>query len=80
VLLPLGEGRVLAPFMGSGSSVAAAIAIGYRAIGVELDDAYFEMAWCAVPLLAAIPVTEDTPPIFQETNTFPEMTVLFQEA
>jgi site-specific DNA-methyltransferase (adenine-specific) len=78
-LLPLGEGRVLDPFMGSGSSVAAAIAIGYRAIGIELDDTYFEMARRAVPLLATISVNEDMPPAFQETNTFPEMTALFQE-
>ena len=79
-LLPLGEGRVLDPFMGSGSSVAAATAIGYRAIGVEVDNAYFEMARRAVPLLAAIPVNEDAPLVFQETNTFPEMTALFQQA
>jgi len=79
-LLPLGEGRVLDPFMGSGSSVAAAIAIGYRAIGIEMDDAYFEMAQRAVPQLAALSLAEDSFSPYQETNTFPEMMGLFQFA
>jgi site-specific DNA-methyltransferase (adenine-specific) len=55
--LPLGEGIVLDPFMGSGSTVAAAEALGYRSIGVEVDKDYFEMAQKAIPQLAAI--TED---------------------
>jgi DNA modification methylase len=40
-LLPLGKGRVLDPFCGSGSTIAACKAIGYDSIGVELDDEYF---------------------------------------
>lgn len=53
-LLPLGEGVLLDPFMGSGSTVAAAEAVGYRAIGVELDAEYFKLAKAAVPRLAAL--------------------------
>ena len=52
--LPLGTGIVLDPFMGSGSTVAAAEAVGYRSIGVERVPEYFEMSREAVPSLAKI--------------------------
>ncbi|BCM68414.1 MULTISPECIES: DNA methyltransferase [unclassified Streptomyces] len=51
-ILPLGEGVVLDPFAGSGSTLAAAHAVGYEAIGVELDPNYVEIARQAVPKLA----------------------------
>lgn len=53
-LLPLGEGVVLDPFFGSGSTVAAARAVGYEAIGVEIDPHYYDAAQQAVPRLAAL--------------------------
>jgi site-specific DNA-methyltransferase (adenine-specific) len=53
-LLPLGEGVVLDPFMGSGSTIAAAEAIGYESIGVELDGEYFRLAQKAIPRLAVL--------------------------
>jgi len=53
--LPLGEGVVLDPFAGSGSTVAAATALGYRSIGIELDPGFYQMARKAVPRLAALP-------------------------
>jgi site-specific DNA-methyltransferase (adenine-specific) len=53
-LLPLGEGTVLDPFMGSGSTIAAAKAVGYDAIGLELDEQYFRLAGQSIPRLAEL--------------------------
>lgn len=52
-VLPLGEGIVLDPFAGSGSTLAAAEAIGYESVGIEKDSRYFELASTAIPKLAA---------------------------
>ena len=51
-VLPLGEGVVLDPFCGAGSTLAAAAAVGYRSIGIESDPEYFSMASHAIPRLA----------------------------
>ena len=53
-LLPAGRGVILDPFLGSGSTVAAAQAIGYDAIGVEIDETYFLQAKEHIPRLAAL--------------------------
>lgn len=50
--LPLGEGTVLDPFAGSGSTLAAAEAVGYRSVGLENDPEYFSIACDAIPRLA----------------------------
>ncbi|HEX5958968.1 MAG TPA: DNA methyltransferase [Hyphomicrobiaceae bacterium] len=52
--LPLGEGIVLDPFMGAGSTIAACVAVGYAGIGIELDPVYFEAARAAIPALARL--------------------------
>jgi site-specific DNA-methyltransferase (adenine-specific) len=52
-VLPLGEGVILDPFAGAGSTLAAAEAIGYASIGVEKDEHYFNMACEAIPKLAS---------------------------
>lgn len=52
-VLPLGEGIVLDTFAGSGSTLAAAEAVGYESVGVEKDPQYFALAKRAIPKLAA---------------------------
>ncbi len=56
--LPLGEGILLDPFMGSGSTIAAAEAIGYHAIGVERHTDYYTMSLAAIPELAQMATRE----------------------
>jgi len=55
-VLPLGRGVVLDPFMGGGSTIAAAEHLGVASIGLEVDDLYFEMAKGAIPELAKLDV------------------------
>ena len=50
-VLPLGEGVVLDPFCGSGSTLAAANWVGYKSIGIEKDERYFDLANTAIPRL-----------------------------
>ncbi|MXZ85765.1 MAG: site-specific DNA-methyltransferase [Acidimicrobiia bacterium] len=50
-ILPIGEGVVLDPFAGSGSTIAAAEHIGYKSVGVESDPEYLQMAQSAIPML-----------------------------
>ena len=50
--LPMSKGVILDPFMGSGSTIAAASACGLESIGLEMNSEYFEMAKKAVPRLA----------------------------
>lgn len=58
-ILPLGEGIVLDPFAGSGSTLAAAEAVGYESVGIELDPAYLEIAKEGIPALAALAVAAE---------------------
>lgn len=59
--LPLGKGIILDPFAGSGSTLAAANAVGYESIGVEKDIKYVDMAKRAIPKLAALTVKQIDP-------------------
>jgi len=52
--LPLGKGILLDPFAGSGSTLAAAEAVGYESVGVEKDAHYFAVAEEAIPRLAKL--------------------------
>ena len=66
--LPLGEGIVLDPFMGGGSTIAAAEAVGYQSIGIELDSAYFKIAERAIPRLSMFNGTRPT-----EESAYPSL-------
>lgn len=52
--LALGQGRVLDPFAGSGSTLAAANAVGYSSVGLEVDKEYFDLAQASIPKLEAV--------------------------
>jgi len=52
-VLPLGEGVVVDTFAGSGSTLAAAEAVGYESVGVEQDAQFVGLAKRAIPKLAA---------------------------
>lgn len=58
--LPLGTGVVLDPFAGSGSTLAAANAVGYSSIGVEADPRFVRLANEVIPKLAALKTIDPT--------------------
>jgi len=54
--LPLGQGTILDPFMGSGSTIAAAEACGLASLGFVIRKEYFVIKEKGIPKLAAISV------------------------
>jgi site-specific DNA-methyltransferase (adenine-specific) len=52
--LPLGQGTILDPFAGSGSTLAAANAVGYGSIGIENDAKYIGIAKKAIAKLGSM--------------------------
>jgi DNA modification methylase len=60
--LPLSRGVVLDPFAGSGSTLAAAEAVGYGSVGIERSADYFALACAALPKLARMHVDSPSPP------------------
>jgi len=56
--LPFDDGVILDPFMGSGSTIAAAAFLGLRSIGLEINADYFQLAVRGIPALAQIPYNE----------------------
>lgn len=54
--LPLGKGLVLDPFMGSGSTIAAASALKLKSVGLEVNPEYFELAMRVIPQLSRLEV------------------------
>lgn len=58
-VLPLGTGIVIDPFMGSGSTVAAAEAVGVQCIGIEKHAAYYGLAKKSIEGLSRVRVPRD---------------------
>ncbi len=56
--LPLGEGVVLDPFAGSGSTLAACNFVGYESVGVEKDPVYAKMAAQAIGPLSRLDLVD----------------------
>ena len=69
--LPLGAGILADPFMGSGSTIAAAEAVGARAIGIEQSADYFALARQAIPRLAALQISASPLPALEAETEFP---------
>lgn len=61
--LPFGEGVILDPFMGSGSTIAAASACGLRSVGLEINEEYFALASDAIPRVAQLQLNESDAPL-----------------
>ena len=70
--LPLGKGIVVDPFAGSGSTIAAADAVGVNAIGIERYQEYFDLASEVIPRLAALEIAsvDDLVGAHQSTRLF----------
>jgi len=52
--LPLGKGTILDPFCGAGSTLAAAEAVGYSSVGIEINKEFYQMAKNSIPKLKLI--------------------------
>jgi site-specific DNA-methyltransferase (adenine-specific) len=51
--LPMGQGTIVDPFAGSGSTLAAANAVGYASVGIESDPKYIKVAKRAIEKLGS---------------------------
>lgn len=58
--LPTGSGTILDPFMGGGSTIAAASALGLDSVGVEIDKQAFDAAVAAIPALSSMAAPGDS--------------------
>jgi site-specific DNA-methyltransferase (adenine-specific) len=64
----LGVGVIADTFMGSGSTIAAAEAVGVASVGVERYADYYRMSSEAIPKLAAIQLPKEE---VEEQTLFP---------
>lgn len=58
--LPLGTGIILDPFMGSGSTLAAAKHYGYNSIGIERDQSFYHLAINSIDKLSKLIVRDNS--------------------
>ncbi|MGD9658502.1 MAG: DNA methyltransferase [Methylocystis sp.] len=58
--LPLETGIICDPFAGAGATLAAANAVGYASVGVEIDRDYYDLALASMPRLTALKVEPES--------------------
>ena len=68
-ILPLGTGILVDPFMGGGSTIAAAEAVGVQSIGIELNKEFFALASASIPRLTNLHKNGKT--ILGKSNSVP---------
>jgi site-specific DNA-methyltransferase (adenine-specific) len=68
-VLPMNEGVILDPFAGSGSTLAAANAVGISSVGVESDPRYVSLAKSAIPALSSFGPVNPVVAKFENTGT-----------
>ena len=71
--LPLGKGIILDPFAGSGSTIAAAEALGLASIGVERHRDFYKVARDVIPRLKGLEI----PIVDRETAAHADQPSLF---
>lgn len=69
--LPLGTGILVDPFMGSGSTIAAAEAVGIASIGIELHEQFFDMASLVIPRLESVHLNGRVKHRLGKSSSFP---------
>lgn len=52
--MPFDDGILLDPFMGGGSTIAAAEALGLTSVGIERHSSYYQACLAAIPCLASL--------------------------
>jgi site-specific DNA-methyltransferase (adenine-specific) len=69
--LPLGKGILVDPFMGSGSTIAAAESVGVAAIGLEVHAPFYDMARVAVSRLKSVQLNSGVFTHLGKSNSVP---------
>jgi site-specific DNA-methyltransferase (adenine-specific) len=76
-VLPCEEGVILDPFCGAGSTLAAAESLGYKSVGVEINEEYASVAQNAIPQLARLRINSSSiEKTIHKKGKFVEMTRL----
>jgi DNA modification methylase len=62
--------------MGGGSTIAAAMAVGYDSVGIEIDPVFFKISEEAIPRLAQLEVGDNAPKPGPRHRKYPSEGVL----